>query len=331
MFDYRHDLIRSIELSLSSVLEVETLNEVTNKIICVLSNYEITERCTEIIPFDDTNTRIIKRYAACLNIDGKSKKTIYAYTREIKKFSAFIGKPLPEVGVYDIRYYLATEKQRGVSDRSLENTRSYLAAFYQWMTNEELIPKNPCLCIKPIKYLDKQRLPFSSIEMDKLRHACKTPRERALIEMLATSGVRVSELSGMNVEDIDFSTLAVIVHNGKGGKERTTYINDVARSHVQKYLLSRHDTNTCLICNNIGGRIKPDSIRILLKTIGERAGVDNVHPHRFRRTFATGLAARGMAVQEIQKLLGHTNVNTTLQYVSTDNMKVRASYNQYIA
>lgn len=221
MSDYRNELIRSIELSLLSILEAETLNEVTNRIICVLSNYEITERCTDIIPFDDGNTRIIKRYAACLNIDGKSKKTIYAYTREIKKFSAFIGKPLPEVGVYDIRYYLATEKQRGVSDRSLENTRSYIAAFYQWMTNEELITKNPCLCIKPIKYLDKQRLPFSSIEMDKLRHACKIPRERALIEMLATSGVRVSELSGMNVEDIDLSTLAVIVHNGKGDKERT--------------------------------------------------------------------------------------------------------------
>ena len=140
MSDYRATLLQSIMESLSTILDHDTLQAVSNKIICVLDDYDVAKRSTELIVYDDTNTRILKRYAACLSVDGKAKLTIDGYIREVRAFSDFIGgKPLTEVGVYDIRFYLAKSKERGISDRTLENARSYISTFYRWMTAEEMI------------------------------------------------------------------------------------------------------------------------------------------------------------------------------------------------
>lgn len=331
MSDYREVLVRSIEESLLTILSPDTIKNVSDRIICILNDYEVTKKCTDIVPYNDSNERILKRYCACLKIDGKSDKTIYCYSKTIKRFLESIGRPIREVGVYDIRFFLATEKERGVSNRTLENTRSHISPFFQWLANEEIIQKNPCANIKPIKYTDKQRLPFSAVELDNLRHACNNQMERSLIEALLTSGVRVSELVDLEIDDIDFQTLSVHVKHGKGDKERITYINDVAKSHLQKYLMDRPDVFTALFVSRYGTKYTTNYIRELLKTIGKRANVTNVHPHRFRRTFATNLAIRGMAVQDIQKLLGHTNIATTMEYVYTSDITVKASYNKYIA
>lgn len=331
MSDYRNDLMRSIEESMLQVSDPEERERATRKILCALNDYEIEKRCTDLTVYDDTNDRIIRKYSACLMVDGKSSKTIEAYARQIRKFGEFIGQPLTEIGIYDIRYFLACEKERGVSDRTLENTRSYISAFYQWMAAEEIIHKNPCTNLKPIKYVDKERMAFSAVELDALRHACKTKKERALIEMLISTGVRVSELAEMDVQDVNMADLSVHIRHGKGGKERVSYTTEVCKLHLQKYLLSRKDRMTALFCNRAMERITASGIRFILKEIGKRAGVDNVHPHRFRRTFATSLAARGMAVQDIQRLLGHSNINTTMQYICINDSKVKASYQQYIA
>lgn len=327
----RNKLIQSIENALVGKLPSEQFDMVIGNVIKVLNDFEITDRCTDIVIRDDANERIMKRYCACLMVDGKSEKTIYQYKRSIHKLSEFLGKPFPEMDVYDIRYYLACEKDRGVSDRSIENTRANLSAFFQWLTMEEMIPKNPCLNIKPIKYKDEVRLPFSDVEMDALRSACKGIRERALIEFLVTSGVRVSELANMEVGDIDFQTLLVHVRHGKGNKERVTFINNVAKKHLQEYLLSRAERINALFCNGKHDPLNAGGIRYILKEIEKRSGVPNVHPHRFRRTFATGLANRGMKVQEIQKLLGHSSLNTTMEYVCTDTQAIKNSYQQFIA
>ena len=201
----------------------------------------------------------------------------------------------------------------------------------QWLANEELIPKNPCAVIKPIKCPDEERFPFSAVELDALKQACKNQKERAIVEILVSSGIRVSELSNMDVSDLDFSSLAVHVRQGKGGKDRTTFMTDVARLHIQKYLLTRTDNDTALFINKNRSRLKSGGIQFILKELGKRAEVSNVHPHRFRRTFATGLASRGMPIQEIQRLLGHSDINTTMTYVSTNSEKIKASYRQFIA
>lgn len=331
MSDYRNELIKSVEISLASTLDPDAIELVSRKLFVVLDDYEITKRSTEIATQDFGNERIIKRYLACLAIDGKSPNTIYYYQRILVRFDEFIRKPLADVTVYDLRYYLACEKERELSNTTIENTRSTISAFYQWMTNEELIPKNPCGAIKPIKCPHKEKYPFSAVELDILRHACSRPKERAIIEILVSSGIRVAELSNMDISDVDFHEKTMHVRNGKGGKDRTVFMSDVAKMHLQKYIESRSDNNVALICNKNYQRIRTGGIRKVLKIIANRANVSNVHPHRFRRTFATSMARRGMPIQEIQILLGHSNITTTTEYVCVDNAKVQASYRQHIA
>ena len=327
MSDARLSIIRTLESNLISQLQPEQIHAVTNTLTKILNDYEVSERCTALVPSESKNVQTAKRYLACLMIDGKSKATIYQYGRHLARLSDAIGKDYTEMTAYDIRFYLAIQKERGISNRSLENMRAALSAFFNWMTAEEIIPKNPMMTIKPVIYADEIRKPFSEVEIDALRSACRSKKDRALVEILLASGVRVSELSGMNVGDID-GTIVTVKH-GKGGKERTTYINPVAAKHLKEYLRSRKGNSEALFLSQKGERIRSGGIRYILKQIAERSGVQNVHPHRFRRTFATGLAARGMDVQEIQKLMGHSNIKTTLEYVTVDDERVKNSYRKY--
>lgn len=332
MSDPRLSFLQSVEQFLLPILDPSKVKEVTEKITIVLNDYEIFERCTEIIPLDDRNDKLLKRYCACLLVEGKSQKTVYQYKRSIQKLSDFLQKTYTEMNSYDIRFYLASEKQRGVSDRTLENTRANLSAFFAWLTAEEEITRNPMQAIKPVKYSKEIKNPFSEVEIDKLRSACKTAKERALIEFLLATGMRVSELSDMEIRDVDGNGLKVEVRHGKGGKPRTTYITPVAMDRLDIYLSTRSEKEGAYIFyNKKHKKLLPTGIRYILKTLAERAGVANVHPHRFRRTFATTLAKRGMDIQEIQKLLGHKDLNTTLEYVCTDDESVKSSYRKYIA
>ena len=331
MQDYRNSFIRDTEEQLTAFLDQQTVHRVSDIITKVLADYEITERCTEIAVQDDGNERLLKRYAACLTIDGKSERTIYQYVRTCRRLSDTINKPFTEMGVYDIRFFLACEKGRGISNTSLENARANISAFFQWLSLEDLIPKNPCLAVKTIKVKKEIRKAFSDVEIDALRSACRSRKERALIEVLMATGIRVSELSSMDVADINLSSLSVHIRHGKGNKERITYITNVAASRLCDYLNSRNEDGDALFYNKNHERLEAGGIRCILNTLAERAGVENVHPHRFRRTFATRLAARGMEIQEIQRLLGHTDLNTTMKYVCIDDEAVKASYKRYIA
>lgn len=327
--DCRIDLIRALEEKLMATLAIETVELVINDFTQLLQTYEVTERTTALTIYENENEKILKKYCACLFIDGKSEKTIAQYHRTVIKMTEMLQKLYTEIGPYDIRLFLAYEKSRGISNRTLENTRANLSAFFQWMTTEEIIEKNPCMSIKPIKYNDKQKFPFSAVEIDSLKAACKNDRERALIELLLSSGIRVSELSGLKLSDIDFDSMTVHVKKGKGNKSRITYINEIARKYLANYI-EKNNISDILFLNQRGTQLQPDGIRYILKQIAIRANVENVHPHRFRRTFATNLANRGMSIQDIQQLLGHANISTTMGYVCTADERVKASYKQYI-
>lgn len=329
--DYRQTLFDAFTESLVSEFSSEQIDFISRKFVSALADYEVVRRSTEVIPYDNENERILKRYFACLMIDGKSQKTIVAYRRSIADMLSVVQKNLKEIGTYDIRYYLAVKKENGVSNRTLENYRANMSAFFQWMASEEIIHKNPCERIKPIKYVDEVKEAFSPTEIDRLRFACKTVKQRAIIEVLLSSGLRVEELVSLELRDVNLETLAVHVRNGKGGKDRITYINDVATMHLKKYLGSRSEDGPFVFYSRNHQQYDTGGIRKLVRTLGEQAVVENVHPHRFRRTFATGLANRGMSIQEIQRLLGHSNVNTTLEYVCVDDSKVKSSYRQYIS
>lgn len=327
----KSDLIERIKLDLLDVIkDKDEYDNVVNIITIALGNYELSEICTELTTHDESNIMFIKKYIACLMIDGKSEKTMYQYSHELQRFYAAIGKSFVNIDTDDIRLYLALCKQKGLSNRSLATIRSYLFAFFEWMATEEIITKNPCIKIKPVKYNRETEKPFSSVEVDALRSACKNNRERALIETLLASGVRREELCDLEIRDVDFTEKSLVVRKGKGGKRRVTYLNDLAILYLKKYFAERGNLSPNeKVFVTQRGNISNSGLRYILKEIGERSGVENIHPHRFRRTFATSLVNRGMDVQEMQRLLGHVNINTTMCYVCVDDDRVRNSYNKY--
>lgn len=330
--DTKTKLIQDVMEILSTRFDSEDLEIISNAMIKSLSEYDVAIKSTALTVYNDKNDRLLKRYAACLSVDGKSKKTIDIYIRRLKSFSDFIGIPFVEIGTYDVRFYLATMKENGCSNRTLENYRSYIASFFQWLAREDFITRNPCDKIPPIRFKDEVKHSFSDIEIDAIRSACHTERERALIELLLTSGIRVAELANLDITDIDFNNLSVHIREGKGSKERMTYMTDVCALHLKKYLFTRLDgVSSLLISTKRKERMTTSGIRKILKRIEKESNVANVHPHRFRRTFATNLAKRGMDIQTIAKLMGHADLKTTMIYVSMDNSKVLMEYKKHTA
>lgn len=332
MRDLRNEFVKKVETEISSMLPKEYVDVVMAKIMDALGSYELSERTTAVVTVDDTNMQIVKTYMGSLMLDGKSKSTAYVYGRQLARFLEFTGnKLLLETTTFDIRSYLASERSRGVSDRSVENTRANLSAFFNWLTAEEYIQKNPCAAVRVIKCAKKKKHPFTNVEQDELRIACKDTKERAIIEFLFSSGVRVEELCNLRVEDIDFSSKAVNVIHGKGNKERITYLDDVAVSYLIKYLTENNIECGALFQNKSGDHYTTGGIRFILNSIASRTDVKDVHPHRFRHTFASTLAARGMSVQEIKVLMGHSDINTTMVYIDTNNAQASNSYRKCTA
>lgn len=331
MEDRRNKLLEEMKNVVICNANPKQADDIISALTIIIGNYEVYDRCTDIAVRSNINDELLQRYASCLLIDGKSLKTITQYKRTLQRLEDYLGKPFTEMTSYDIRVFLAYDKQRGVSNRSLENTRMYVSAFFQWMTKEEIVPKNIVMSVSKIKYTKEIKTAFSDVEIDVLRGACKSIKERALIEFLLSTGIRVDELSQMNRDDVDMASMKVHVLHGKGAKERVAYINNIGRKHLVTYLQSRDNNLLPLFLNYRHERLNTNGIRSILKTIAERANIDNVHPHRFRRTLATQLASRGMPVQEIQRILGHSSVSTTMQYIEISDESVKSSYIKFTA
>lgn len=329
----KEKLLKDIEIKLSMKFSADDREKIMQCVISSLRNYEVSEMQTDLcVRYDDINERLLKRYVACLRIDGKSEKTIRQYVYTLSKFAEAAEKPFTEIKPDEIRYYLGTVKQRGCTNRYIENERSYISAFYNWMLNEEIIEKNPCVKIKPIKLEDQIKLPFTPVEIDKLRNTCNRERDRAIIELFLSSGIRCEELCNLKLTDIDIAKKTVHVRNGKGGKDRVTFMSDVAAEHISKYLSNRNLESDYIFGNRkTGGPVTTDSIRKRAVKMGATAGIENVHPHRFRRTFATDLYRRGMDIYSIGKLMGHSNIATTKGYISTADDQLQADYTRFSA
>lgn len=324
-------LIRDIEIKLSEMYPGIDMDRVMACVISCLGEYDVSKKSTQLVERpQDINDRILRRYSACLALDGKSQGTIRQYLSTCRRLGQ--DKIYTDMTTNDIRLFLGQLKLSGASNRHIENQWAYISAFFQWMAAEDLIEKNPCLKVKPIKCEKIRRLPFTEVQIDRLRSACNTPKKRAMIEVLLSSGVRCEELINLDISDVDIRNRTLIVRDGKGGKDRVTYISELAAEHLEAYLRTRTDTHPELFQNRYGGRYDTTAaVRKLMTSIGTAAGVQNVHPHRFRRTFATTLHRRGMDIHEIQRLMGHSNVQTTLEYIYTDDTELRAAYQKYAA
>ena len=323
-------LIRDIEIKLSEMYPEIDMDRVMTCVISCLGEYDVSEKSTQLAErSQDINDRILRRYSACLALDGRSEKTIKQYMWTCRKLGE--NKTFTDMTTNDIRLFLGQLKLNGAKNSTVDNQRAYISAFFKWMQSEDLIEKNPCDKVRAIKCEKVRRLPFNDVEIDKLRSVCKTPKRRAIIEVLLSSGVRCEELTNLDIGDVNMRNRTLLVRNGKGGKDRIVYISDVAAEHLERYLSTRKDSSVELFRTQKGGRYTCSGIQDMMRRLGKAAGISNVHPHRFRRTFATNLYKRGMDVHEIQRLMGHSNIQTTLGYICTDDAQLRAAYERYAA
>lgn len=271
---------------------------------------------------------ILAMYEKTKRIEGRSEKTIVRYKYILKKFREFDNTPIRQITVYNIRQFLSKEKDRGISDRTLEGYREIFTAFFGWAHREGLLPSNPTANLMQIKCKKEVRKPYSDVDLERLKWACVTKRDKAIVAFLASTGCRISEVCDLNREDVDIRNRECIVL-GKGNKERTVYIDDVCAMRLQEYLDERKDRSKVLFVNRYNKRLTPGGIRARLHKIADQAGVQNVHPHRFRRTLATNLINHGMPIQELASILGHEKVDTTMKYVYIDKRRVKNSYEKF--
>lgn len=296
---------------------------------------EISEQLTyykmERVEEDDGRNEFEEFLSLFINtkrIEGRSEKTLDRYAYILKRYKETDPTPIHKITVYNIRQYLAKEKTRGIADSTLQGYRDVFSAFFGWIHRERLIPLNPCANLNPIKCKKEIRLPYTSVEIERLKEVCSSVRDKAIICFLLSTGCRISEVCGLNRADVDFNNLECTVL-GKGNKERTVYLDSVAAMQLQKYLDSREDDDEALFTGKGTSRMQPGGIRRCLRVIGNRAGVPNVHPHRFRRTLATNLIKHGMPIQEVANILGHEKLDTTMMYVYLDKQSVKNSYKKY--
>ena len=274
------------------------------------------------------NPEVLDGYLQAKAIEGRAPRTIERYRYILTRAFEHIGLPERKITVHHLREYLMSERQRGISDGTLEGIRSAFSAYFDWLHKEALISKNPCTNLGTIKGPKVMRLPFADVEIERLKEACGDIRDKAIICFLLSTGCRISEVVALNRDDVDMQRMSCKVL-GKGSKERVVYIDNVTRMHLRKYMASRTDLSPALFAGKGSERMTQGGIRKMLRMIGEIAHVENVHPHRFRRTLATNLINRGMPIQEVARVLGHDRLDTTMTYIYIDDRDVQVSYRKY--
>ena len=319
----KQNLLREAETRLGTILTAETLARVMPALSESLTGYDV-----EQIAAQDADYDLLDAFIAAKLVEGRSEKTIERYTYTIRRFLEDTHTTTRQATVYHIRAYFMSEKERGVSNSTLDGIRSVLSSFFGWLQKEGLIERNPCGNFGTIKCAKVVRKPYTAEDIERLKEGCKTARDRALVALLLSTGCRISEVCGLNIEDIRFSALECTVL-GKGNKERIVYLDSVCAMLLNRYLSKRKDDNPALFVGKRGERLEPGGVRIMLKQLEKKTGVENVHPHRFRRTLATNLIARGMAIQEVAAILGHERIDTTMKYVYLDKSAVKNSYRKY--
>lgn len=317
--------LNELENVLQTKITSQELRAVMSSASDVLQNYDFTKalHTDNASGFDFLNA-----YVASLKVQCRSEKTIERYKYVINRLVNSLQIPIRSITVYHLREWIAKEQSRGVSDSTLEGQRQIFSAFFGWLLREGLIEKNPVANLGAIKVQKKVRKIFTDIEIENLKAACVNIRDKAIISFLLSTGCRINEVVGLNRNQINFIDKEVIVL-GKGNKERTVFFDDVTAMHLKRYLETRKDDIPALFIGKRKERLLPGGVRYMLNQLAKTAGVEHVHPHKFRRTLATTMNAHGMPIQEVSAILGHERLDTTMKYVIIDKATVKNSYRKY--
>ena len=321
-------LVQTLEDKLNSKLPSTEIDVIRSAMIEVLSGFDVTQ--IEVTNGMKRTNDILQMFMDAKEIEGRSRNTIARYAYILNRFFETEKVEATDVMVFHIRDFFMREKRRGIADRTIAGYRDIFSSFFGWLFNEGIIQKNPCVNVGSIKCRKEVRMPYSNTEIERIKESCKTDRDKAIVMFLLSTGCRISEVCALNISDIDFHSMECTVL-GKGNKERVVFIDDVAGMLLKRYLDSRTDSSEALFVGKGSDRMHPGGIRKMLKCVEEKSGVENVHPHRFRRTLATNLISRGMAIQDVAAILGHDKVDTTMTYIYLDKGQVKNAYKKFTA
>ena len=275
----------------------------------------------------------VELFLAAKKLEGCSERSLRYYSSTLTRFSAEIAKPAHDVTTDDIRDYLASYSGDGrVGKTTIDNIRRVISSFFSWLEEEDYIYKSPVRRIKKIKTSRVLKPVYSDESLELLRDSCEEIRDLAMIDLLSSTGIRVGELVQLDRRDIDFDARECVVH-GKGDKERRVYFDARAKTHLPAYLELRADDTPALFVSlrRPFRRLEISGVEARLRKLGEDSGVKHVHPHKFRRTLATKAIDKGMPIEQVQVLLGHSKIDTTLCYAMVDQDNVKRSHRRYIS
>ena len=325
----KQNLVNDVMQAMLPYLNNDQLEKLQKVMQYVLFQYEITktEKNSE-----DTALNLVDLFLSAKRIEGCSEKSLKYYQTTIQSMLSAVKKDVKQIETEDIRTYLTDYQQQKKSCRvTIDNIRRILSSFFSWLEDEDHILKSPVRRIHKVKAVTNIKETYSDEVLEMMRDNCTEPRDLAIIDMLASTGMRVGEMVLLNRNDIDFNERECVVF-GKGNKERVVYFDARTKIHLKNYLQSRTDDNPALFVSlkspynrmNIGG------IETCLRRLGKQLGLQRVHPHKFRRTLATMAIDKGMPIEQLQQLLGHKRIDTTLQYAMVKQSNVKIAHRKYI-
>lgn len=323
----RNELLLDLEHSFNS----QELDQIMTALDRVAANYTIAERETSLAVIDDEVPKLVRLYLSSKKLEGVSDKTIDLYGGMLRIFFRYVRRIPQDICTNEIRLFLAEyQMQRGISDRSLDKFRQVLNCFFDWCLNEEYISKNPCKNIKEIKFDAEPRRSLTRRQLEQVRRACVTKRDIAIVDVLYSTGCRVTELVNMRFWDIDTEQSSVRIM-GKGKKHNTVYLNETAKLSLEDYLAERKIDSEYLFISDRApyGKLSVRSVQHLFADIGKKLNI-KLSPHIIRHTSATLALQSGMSITQVQKMLGHSSVNTTQIYAETTQEDVAAAHKKYV-
>ena len=326
----KNELITEVMRHMLPVLDNAQLKQLKQVMEQTLFHYEVSVTVTK--PEEDNSYDLIAMFIAAKRIEGCSEKTLKYYRTTIDSMVSSLDKNVRHILTEDLRIYLTNYQNRNHSSRvTIDNIRRILSSFFSWLEDEDYIIKSPVRRIHKVKTTSSIKETYSDEELEKMRDNCKELRDLAMIDMLASTGMRVGEMVLLNRDDINFVERECVVF-GKGDKERVVYFDARTKLHLKEYINSRIDDNPALFVTLRAPhkRIQIGGIEHRLREMGRRLNIPKVHPHKFRRTLATMAIDKGMPIEQLQRLLGHQRIDTTLQYAMVKQSNVKTAHRKYI-
>lgn len=324
-----NEILQEIKIKCNDDIYKHLNNFITVK----LNGYKITKEETGLIKYELTESeKWFKMFFITKKLQGLSDRSLKYYRNTLNQAFNRINKPFNLITSDDIKYFLASYQLGGtVNQTSVDNMRRTMNTFFQFLEDEEYILKNPCKKIKKVKQKKVIKKAFNYKEIEELKMACGDKREIAIVTFLLSTGARAEEVSNAKLSDVNFNTGEVKV-TGKGNKERITFLNSAALIRLQDYLKNRKGNSEYVFCSvqSPYKQLKVSGLEIIIRNIGKRTEIKDVHPHRFRRTCATIASKRGMKIEEIQRMLGHESLATTQLYIQVDESDVKKSHEKYM-